>query len=58
MSLNLDQNRTCVRTIFSDVRGYFEISLFEISRVDCIQEVKCSDLALLSVQNELAHQIS
>ena len=23
-------------SIFSDVRGYFEISVFEISRCDCI----------------------
>ena len=26
----------CVRTILFDVRGYFEISLFEILRIDCI----------------------
>ena len=26
----------CVQTIFFDIRGYFEISLFEVSRADCL----------------------
>ena len=40
------------QTIFFDTGGYFEISECDILRVYCIQEVKSSDLTLLSVQKE------
>ena len=29
-------NRKCVKTIFFDIREYFEMSVFEISRVESI----------------------
>ena len=30
----MNRNRKCVQTIFVDVRGYYEIAVFEILRVD------------------------
>ena len=31
----MNRNRKCVQTIFVDVRGYYEIAVFEILTVDC-----------------------
>ena len=35
LSWNVKKNRKCVWTIFFDIREYFEISVFEITRVNC-----------------------
>ena len=32
----MKKNRKCVQTIFFNVRGYFEILVFEVTRVNCI----------------------
>ena len=44
----------CVQTIAFDIRGYFEISMFEISRADCVQGSKLS-VANLPPENPICH---
>lgn len=48
-SWNESKNRKCVLTILFDVIGYFEISVFETSRVDCINMWNVCDVVWLSV---------
>ena len=35
MRLNVNKNKECIQAVFFEIRGFYEISLFEISRVDC-----------------------
>ena len=43
MSLDITKKRKCVPIVCADLRGYFEISVFEILRVVCLTQMSVPD---------------